>query len=69
MGYDAVGRIYIPAEEWYAFLTKFLPKLDGETAFGRPVVGPDGEIVVEYATSTEAHPADWQVKPSFLQKP
>ena len=70
MGYDAEGTIYIPAEEFWAFVSKYLPnELGGETLFGPPMITKDGvDLVVDYSLSTECHPSDWSKESKVATK-
>lgn len=64
MGYDAEGQIFIPAEEFWTFVSKYLPNdLGGEILFGPPVITMDGyDLVIQYALSTICNPVDWTKK-------
>ena len=65
MGYDGTGRIYVPLEELWGFVKQYMPKVDGEIAFGVPKV-EGGDLVVDYAHSTECNPKDWATKPEAV---
>lgn len=69
MGYDAVGKVYIPLEELQALYEKYCPALKGADyiRLGNPSTVGD-ELVVDYAVSSECDPRDWSVPPEFLKK-
>lgn len=68
MAYDAVGKIYIPAEDWYEFLNKYVPDSTGEVRYGKPAQpSKGGDIIVDYACSSEVPPESWNVVPEFLK--
>lgn len=66
MAYDATGKIYIPMEEFWAFVTQFHPKFEGNIHYGK-VVQTECDLEIEYATGSEVDPADWAVPPDFMK--
>jgi hypothetical protein len=63
VAHDGQGTIYIPLEEFWAFVRKYAPG-DGaeEVRFGVPRA-TDGDIEIDYAFSTECAPEGWSKKP------
>jgi len=69
MGYDGKGTIYVPLVDFYEFLAKYHSTTTGEVAYGPPRIQSGAEdLEVDYAYSTECHPADWAEPPEFLKK-
>lgn len=66
MAYDAVGKIYIPLEEFYEFVSRYHPKFHGDIRYGK-VLQTNSDIEIDYATSTEADPSQWVKPPDFLK--
>lgn len=68
MGHAARGTIWIPPEEWYAFVAQYAPQSEGEIAYGPPSQDANGDIAVEYAINTECHPAEESKPPEWLKR-
>ena len=70
MAFDGTGEVRIPGEEFWEYVTKFMPDLKGaEIAFGKPAWDAENaDLVVEYAYSTECHPREWAKPPDFLKE-
>lgn len=69
MGFAAGGELYIPVEEFAAFLAKYTPdtKLGAETAYGWDKITVDIDtLVIPFAVNTNCHPCEQATKPSFL---
>ena len=68
MAYDGTGKIYIPLEEFWAFVQKYVPATEGaEVAFGVPQVN-SRDIMIDYAYSTEGNPNDWAELPEAVKQ-
>ncbi|CAK0739482.1 hypothetical protein CCP1ISM_10540001 [Azospirillaceae bacterium] len=65
--YDATGKIYIPLEEFWAFINKYHGLKDTEIAYGVPHV-EGNDLVISYAASSECHPSSWAEKPECLKE-
>ncbi len=67
MGSDGKGTIYIPLEEFWAFVAKYAPNGvigAGEIRYGVPRVNKGaGDLEVSYAFSTDCAPESWGEKP------
>lgn len=66
MGYDGIGRIYIPAEDFWKFVMSYVESGSAEIAFGKDLQFVDGELVIKYAMSTSDYPTQWVRPPDFL---
>lgn len=67
MGHWARGEAWIPFDEWYDFIKKYIPQTDGELSFGEP--RPDADcIVVPFALNTECNPAEEADPPEWLKR-
>jgi hypothetical protein len=63
MASDGTGTLYIPMEEYQEFLRKFSPiPKESFSTYGIPRI-ENGDLVVDYAFSTECDPADWGTPP------
>ena len=68
MAYDGEGTVYIPLEEFWEFVQRYVPVTKGaETAFGVPRV-ECGDLVIDYACSTDCHPTEWATPPKAVQQ-
>jgi hypothetical protein len=69
MSADGQGTIYIPYEDWCAFVEKYAPWLKG-TEYSLGPIGQDADeaLKVEYAFSDEFHPVSWMEPPHWLKK-
>lgn len=63
--FDAEGQISIPLEEFWEFVNKYHSLDHCEMALGVPRV-VDGDLVIDYAASTECDPRQWAVKPKAV---
>lgn len=71
MAHDGEGTIYIPMEELWKLVMQYAPGDGGaEIAFGVPQFpdGTQGDMTVDYAFSTEAHPSEWAKKPKAISQ-
>lgn len=74
MGYDGVGKIYIPLEDFNAFVMRYLPeKMHSQHvvlgyAPGNGISFTTTDMEIDYAHSTECDPHDWFKPPEFLKK-
>jgi hypothetical protein len=71
MGYDAVGKIYIPTGDFWTFVSKYLPPgmASCYMSFNPNIeVGEGDEVIIDYAASTECHPHDWVTPPDFAKE-
>ena len=69
MGFACEGEVYIPFEDWYQFVQKYLPSQDAEAAIGPPQYNEGEGLSVPFALNTECHPAEQSVKPAFMVRP
>ena len=71
MGYDARGKVYIPLDELFKLVAKYLPcthdYLQLNLDHMKVLVGND-ELEIEYAASSECDPADWATPPEWITK-
>lgn len=67
MAYDGVGKIYIAAEDWCEFLARYAPgSRSAEIRYSQPRI-ENGDLVVDYAFSTESAPESWVNPPDWLK--
>lgn len=66
MAYDGEGKIYIPIEEFWEFVSKYQPApTAGFSAFGVPKF-TENDVEINYAFSTETDPNEWAVEPKAV---
>lgn len=65
--FDAQGTLYISYEDWYEFVQKKFPFLQGgQFVLGNPRQGVS-DLEIDYALGTDdVHPQEWSVKPQWL---
>lgn len=68
MAWDAQGTIYIPLEEFYAFVKRFHPHFDENYLHYGNIRVTSVDIEIDYAAATDNDPADWVEPPDFLKK-
>lgn len=70
MACDGEGKIYIPVEEFRAFVRKYANFPSGHfVVFGVPDTnGDEGDIVIDYAFSTDTDPHEWATPPKAVQQ-
>lgn len=67
MGHAARGEAWIPLEDWYEFITRYIPKTDGEISYAEPVMQDDC-VMVRFAINTDCHPSQEADPPEWLKK-
>jgi hypothetical protein len=67
MGWDATGKVYIPLEDFWQFVQKYLPPGHEEVRFGVPKF-TEADVEFDYASSTECSPDQWATPPEFLKE-
>ena len=66
MAYDAKGKIYIPLEDLWEFVAKYVPTdLGPEIRYGVPRI-TDCDMEIDYVASTLCDPAEWAQRPSDI---
>jgi hypothetical protein len=67
MAYDGEGTLYIPLEEFWMWVQQYHPNLKCEIAYGVPRF-VDGDLVIDYAFSSDTDPRSWAKKPKCLEQ-
>lgn len=64
------GKIWIPLEDFWAFVEKYAPNGCDEVVYGVPCVTPDSpnDIQITFAASSDGHPIDWSIPPACLSE-
>lgn len=70
MAYDGEGKIYIPIEEFWEFVSKYQPVPGAGfstyfSAYGVPKF-TDNDVEISYAFSTETAPEEWAAEPKAV---
>ena len=70
MSVTSEGTVSIPMEEFWAFVAKYNDTNMSEVAYGVPRINPENpdEMEIDFAASTDGHPAEWAVKPKAVKQ-
>ena len=69
MAYTIEGSLQIPLDEFWDFLSQYLPSNSANTVFGKPVVNVDnGTLDIGFASDTDENPRTWLEKPLCLRE-